>query len=287
MTNLYFLLLAAAMAAWTLGIRLLRRPSPQPTATLMSKGKAIFLACCLWTIGTFLVFGVTALSINAPLIVISLIFSFSFLVLALMLIGKSRIDDGLLAAVAPLPLLLFLVLEVAPLLENHIIPMLESEPAEFTTACKSAGANYIRQPATPVHSVAYRWIGESSRDYVRYEVGRYGRIGSKDGGGLGKRYTRLNDALNFKMPEGTTAQERMKSADVLVTYRVLPESELRKAPIAQGLVTRELIVTDQRDGQVLATLVYVVDLNDRRICGPIVDNVLSEYSFLAKALTLE
>lgn len=286
MTTFLLLLAATVLAAWIVGISSLRRPF-LPPSTSFNKSAAYFLGCLLWLASTLLVFFAAALSINVTVIAISLGFSLTFFILALVLIHKQRIAQGLLAAAAPLPLLLFLAFEVTPLLNNHIIPMLESEPAEFTAACKSVGASYLRSPATPVHSIAYRWIGDSKRDYVRYEIGRYGRIGGMDGGGFGKRYPRLEEALNFKMHEGATYQERVTSADIQVTYRVSPESELRKAPIHQGLVTRELTVTDQRDGQVLATLVYVVDLSDRRICGPIVDNELSENTFLAKALALE
>lgn len=289
MATLFILLAAAVLAAWTLGIWLLRRTSSQPSATSISKGIAYFVACCVWAVGAYLVFVLALLSINATLIAVSLGFSLTFLLLALVLVHKSWTAHGMLAAAAPLPLLIFLAFVVNPLLENHIIPMLESEPAEFTDACRNAGANYIRPPATLVHSIAYRWIGNSSRDYVCYTMTRYGRVGGMyGGGGCGEeRYPKLKEALNFKKLDGATSEERKKVADVLVTYRVSPESELQKAPVAQGLVTRELTVTDQRDGQLLATLMYVVDLHDHRICGPIVDGVFNEHAFLAKALALD
>lgn len=221
-------------------------------------------------------------------VVISLGFSVSFLLLALVLIHKLRTGIGLLTAAAPLPLFLLLVFVVMPLLTNHVIPMLETEPAEFTAACRNAGANYLRSPAKPVHSILYKWVGSSGRDVVYYKLGRYGRIEQMwDGSAPGERYPRLEAALKAKPHEGVSQQERLASADVVVTYRVSPESELRKAPVIQGLVTRELTVVDQRDGQLLATLIYVVDRGDRRICGPLVNGVLSEHAFLAKALALD
>lgn len=207
-------------------------------------------------------------------------------------------------ALASPPLIVFVMFWVSAIVETDVIPLFEHESPAFTAACKNAGAQFFNTPATPVRSIAYD--SKHEQDYSRYKLGKYGRLGEM--GGFDKRFPRFDEAVeftehrqkNYGLPPNSPgsyirifpkSNSRISAtsmtADILVTYQLSPEDEFTKAPIHQGPVTHKLTVTDRRDGQTLATLRYVVDTKDRRICGPLIDDVLSEKAFLAKALGLE
>lgn len=104
-------------------------------------------------------------------------------------------------------------------------------------------------------------------------------------GGKRYRYPRLERAL--RSDQHDYQDNEINSADILVTYSLSPDYKVSNAPFGNGLAVYELLVTDQRDRKMIATMRYIIDQDDRRICGPIRDNVLSENAFLAKALALE
>lgn len=174
----------------------------------------------------------------------------------------------------------------------------------FTAACKDAGEHFFRRPSKPVHSIELD--GQSMM--ARYGVGRHGRLQTFQIGVMGTPMPRFDKAIKFidarepgppirykrRWPNARTLRKRYSgvvvdasSANVLVTFHSYPRDELRKAQDAQGPVTHELVVTDRRDGVLLATMKYVVDWKDHRICGPIHNHVLSEKAFLARALDFQ
>lgn len=194
-------------------------------------------------------------------------------------------------ALASPPLILIVIFKLYIEVTTYVVPLFEHESSAFAEACKSSGAQYLKPPAKPASSIAHDWNGDHELGYSRYELGRYGRLGGM--GGFDKRIPRFDEAIIFTEYKRTSNAGLSTSAtgsyvrtyskdishrfavstltaDILITHRVSPEEELSKAPINQGPVTHELTVTDRRDDQLLATLKYVVDQRDRRICGPII-----------------
>ncbi|MCC6208763.1 MAG: hypothetical protein IT488_11495 [Gammaproteobacteria bacterium] len=276
---------AVISTIWLIG-RILRSRTKTDEAPAVYKGIVLLIAFCMWAFSAYAIYALAHFSINQTVIDLVFYSNFIFLVVAFVLILKNKTVAGLSVAVAPLPAVVMCVVILNAVME-YVVPLFETESPEFTEACKNTGAQFFRTPTLPVSSISYHWTGKSTRGFAIYELGRYGRLAGMSGGGLDKHYPRLKEALKFNEHKPPANDDFQPLADIIVTYRIFPEEELAKAPIHQGPVTHELTVTDQRDGQTLATMRYVIDQKDRRICGPISNNVLSEYDFLAKALALE
>lgn len=285
-------------------------PASHTSASLVFKGTIYFLIVLFWGISAYLAYIVSLLSINETIVAIVGWSSVGCLAVALVLVSRQKIYRAVAVALAPAPVLIIGVLWLGNLLRIYIVPLFETEPREFTTACKDVGAHFFKMPALPVHSIAY----DPSENIIGlYKTGRYGRLGQI--GGFDAPMPRFDAAIEFTehrrgygdgitstdsgsyvrlMPKSNDLNDRYRgnvveslTADVLVTYRVFPKEELAKAPIAQGPVTHELTVTDRRDGQEIASMRYVIDQKGHHICGPMKNNVLSEKAFLAKALGLD
>jgi len=209
------------------------------------------------------------------------------------------------------PFILYIVLAIFSILYpafNFIKP----DPTNFVTDCQTAGVHFFKLPAKPVHSVAFDWEGEFDPGIGYYTQGFKGRIHeasrilatSRIDGRIpfsekviefterkhnysGVYLPDFRDAPYVRFPrEGKSLGIESLTADVVVTYQFLHPEERLKADSNQRSVGYDLTVTDRRDGQKIATMRYFVDLSDGRICGPFTNNVLSEKSFLAKALGL-
>jgi len=73
------------------------------------------------------------------------------------------------------------------------------------------------------------------------------------------------------------------TADALVTYKI---SKLTSANAGVDLEQVIVRVSDRRDAQTLATLQYVWDRQNRKLCGTTSDGVLDELSFIKKLSNL-
>lgn len=204
-------------------------------------------------------------------------------------------------ALAPAPALIAIVFAAAGI-DEYIVPIIEAPPSEYTTACTDAGEHFYRFPSKPVHSIAF----DVQAVVTRYKTRRYAGLDLINGyeisfsprfgnaiqfidvrqSGKAVRYRRIWTMSSSSRKHVTDNFVTATSADVLVSYHIYPKKELAKVPIEQGPVIHELTVTDRRDGALLATMKYVVDKKDGRICGPIHNHVLSEKEFLVKALNL-
>lgn len=222
------------------------------------------------------------------------------------LCSKGQNDKGLLVAFLTWPTasLVGIALRIGQSTVSDFISDHKSPSSEFVLACKSAGVNFLTKPTTPVRSIAYDWV-ESHEPYLpnrnHFILNASGRIESSmetlprfsapiefvesrccrfEGGplnGIGPFIRRPTGKLTdyFGITELT--------ADALVTYKI------SKLTSANGGVDLEQVivrVSDRRDAQTLATLQYVWDRKNRKLCGTTSDGVLDELSFIQKAVNL-
>jgi hypothetical protein len=271
------------------------------------------VAFCLWAIGAYISYALAHLSINQTVVNIVLFSCFPFLIIALILLYKQKHISGLIIAVAPLPLFMFLVTWLIPMTMTYIMPLFETESPEFIAACEDAGVKLFEKPVAPVRSIAYDfdpkrisgWSGAS-----RVEVDKNGR--TLGFGGFSKRNSmeatkvaifefterRAGDGAGaalinpsapyYLFPTRDTNQPYYGvddlSADVLAFLDVDKPDEYRKAAISQGVVRYQITLTDRRSGAVLGVQVFVVDRLNHRACGVNVDNVISPSAFVFDAI---
>lgn len=169
---------------------------------------------------------------------------------------------------------------------------------EFDLACKAAGPHYMKKPTTIVESIAYDWKpstyppdtnyfkldargnvsnlrGGSPRfpDVIKFIEGRCCQFEGAPTNGIRPFVRRLNSGEYFGIPELT--------ADALVTYKV---SSVEVPSSKNLLKTVDIIVTDRRDGQTLATLRYLLDQQGRRGCGVTSNEAMDEQAFIRRAV---
>ena len=168
---------------------------------------------------------------------------------------------------------------------------------EFDLACKDAGARYIASPLTPIQSIAYDWQPATEAPSINFfSVSERGNIANRRGGvpefppsiqftesrccrfegrPLNKvgPYTRHpNNGAYFGVTE--------LSADALVTFKTSQTDQQGGQP----LQIVDIAVSDRRDGQLLATLRYVLDEERQRGCGVTSNGIMDETAFIAKAV---
>jgi hypothetical protein len=154
-------------------------------------------------------------------------------------------------------------------------------PSEYIRVCKTAGVRILARPRAPVTSVALDYVPLPVREpKTRYEFSIGGTLQNVQYGA-----PRLDKHLVFfdhrhwsgtdpSQPHFTRFQRgqppanvRESSADVRVVDTVENAEEFQKPLLEQRMITHRLRVTDQRNGDVLAEMVYVVDVKRRRGCG--------------------
>jgi hypothetical protein len=214
--------------------------------------------------------------------------------------GKGR--QAAIVLALPLPLVMS-VLYIFTVGTDAISSFFERE-SSFTSACRTAGAKFYKLPTLPVHSIAYDWQSGAAPTYNDYSLEFGGRVSS-----LSRPDSRLPSTITFTerkrsdwggVPSGAPDPYvrfprdgdfygiTALTADVLVEYRLTPpEEELRKSDTDQGVVVYELIVTDRRNGEKLASLRYVLDAQNKRACGLTENNVINERMFVLKAIGVQ
>ncbi len=186
---------------------------------------------------------------------------------------------------------------------GYVVSLFERDSPAFTSACKTAGAQFYKLPASPVRSLAYDWEGEYAPPFNYFTLGFGGRVSS-----LGIRDFPYPPAIEFterrhsnregllvgapgpyvRFPrQGAFYGIETLTADALVSYQLTPADELGKAMVEQGMVRYELTVTDRRNGEKLAFLRYIIDSKKRRACGSTGDNTLDERTFVLKAVGVQ
>lgn len=188
-------------------------------------------------------------------------------------------------------------------LGNWAFTTTKPDSEAFVLACKSAGPKYKRRPTDPVRSVAFTWDTSISPTFNQFSVSQGTRMTSY--GRFDPTYRELFDYIEKKSyaPGGVPNQGQDEpyirfpqsgdyygipelTADILVHYKISPESELRKAANDQGIVKYLVTIIDRRTHEELATLQYAVDAKNRRGCGLTSDRGLSVHEFVLSSLGL-
>jgi hypothetical protein len=211
---------------------------------------------------------------------------------------------GLLIAFSAWPVasLVGIAVVLGRLAVSNFVSDHESPTPEFELACKSAGAKYLVKPRTPVRSIAYDWEGRGPRQTNTFELAKSGRIRSES-----FQRARLPASIEFieerccanrgspLTGEGPYIREpnsgnlnyfgvKELSADALVTYAI---STLGTSAPGAELTQVNLTVSDRRDGQTLATLKYVSDAKNRKMCEATSEGTIDEAVFVRKAIGLD
>jgi hypothetical protein len=226
---------------------------------------------------------------------------FGFTFAAWKMCARGQNAKGLLIAFLPWPLasVVGMAVVLGRLAVSNFVSDREPLVPEFELACKSAGARYLAKPGTPVRSIAYDWEGRGPRETNTFELAKSGRIKSESfqraplpasikfieerccanrgspstGEGPYIRQPNSSDVNYFGVKELT--------ADALVTYAI--STSTAGAQLTQVSLT----VSDRRDGRTLATLQYVSDATNKKMCGATSEGTIDEAAFLRKAIGLD
>lgn len=212
-------------------------------------------------------------------------------------IKKEKIGEGAKSAfVLALPMPIVSAIHVVYLIGSNAILFVIPDSETFSSECKTAGAQFIKPPDSPVHSIAYYRETKHAPHFTSLGVSWGSRISSiryynqprhptleftETGPNIvGSPYTRHPTA-------GSEYGVDALTADVLVKFNMSPENELTKALGSQGVVNYELTVIDRRTNEKLAFLHYVTDTINGRACGLMGEKSLSESAFILKAIGLQ
>jgi hypothetical protein len=202
-------------------------------------------------------------------------------------VKKAQIGKGPQAAIVlVLPLFAVLVLGQIALLGGSAISWLMPDSEAFNLACKKAGAQYHKMPSQAVHSIAYDWTGNVAPPALNSYPHPPGiEFTERKRSDLEGRPESGPDGPYIRFPKaGPYYAINEFTADVLVKTNVDPEEELRKAPVNRGPVTYDVLVTDRRTSEQLATLRYAIDAKSGRICGLPEGNKKDLSSFVLKSI---
>lgn len=154
---------------------------------------------------------------------------------------------------------------------------------DFAEACKGAQVHIVARPTQPAKSIAFDFSPRVKRELkTYYRLTSGGRIlGTGD---VDWYATRRNQIAYWEerntWTSGSSRPQYMRfqqrgpstpidslSADILVMAEISDPAELDKPVAAQGLIRYALTATDRRDGKLLGTMVYVIDMVRNRACG--------------------
>lgn len=194
------------------------------------------------------------------------------------------------------------VVALASMLVFPALSSFKSNSPKFDLACKDVGPRFMAKPASAVESLAYDWepatypprINYFTMDArgnvsnlqgnlprfpksIKFTEGRCCQFEGAPTNGVRPFIRRMNDGGNdasyFGVPD--------LSADVLVKYEV---SRIDPTDRESSLESVGISVWDRRDGQLLATMRYLLDRQARRGCGSTSDGVMDEQMFVRKAI---
>lgn len=258
---------------------------------------------------SFFAFMMAVFSINQTVINLVLIYCFFCFLIAQIFSFFERAAGALFFSILPAPGLWAFIFSMV-YFQNEIYPRFQTEKPEFTAACKTAVASFFNTPASPPSSLAYDWNGEHKPETGPYVLGKFGRI-AQIGAYIGrssefdnsikftqiKRYSDYGLAVTgpkYKLVDGYSGDSIYTShgnnyvnelkADILVYIKTSPEGEIDKNRTLQGTVIYDVSITDRRTSQKISSMRYVINQQDKRICGPMSNGVLSLYEFITKSL---
>lgn len=175
-------------------------------------------------------------------------------------------------------------------------------PKDYIEACKSAGIRISKSPKTPVTSVVLDYVPSPVREMKRRYEFNFG--GQLDGVSSGLTQPQVEEQIDvfevrteygpdkpewqFLKFQGTKKRTFVKemSAQVRVVDTIENSEEFHKPLWQQSMVKHHLKVTDLRNGDELAEMIYVVDLKNRRGCGVNAKNAIDVDTFILKAIAV-
>jgi hypothetical protein len=173
-------------------------------------------------------------------------------------------------------------------------------PKDYIEACKSAGIRILQSPKTPVTSVVLDYAPSPIREMKRrYEFSFGGQLDS-----VGSAYWQPQVEEQIEVFEertiygpdkpdwqffkfhGAKTRTLVKemSAQVRVVDTIENSEEFQKPLWKQGMVKHHLKVTDLRNGDELAEMIYIVDLKNRRGCGVNAKNAIDVDAFILQTI---
>lgn len=173
---------------------------------------------------------------------------------------------------------------------------------DFAEACKGAKVHIVARPTEPAKSIALDFSPRVRREVKTYY--RLTRNGGVEGTGDVFWYADRRDQTEFWEERNTWASNSPRpqylhfqqngpsipidslSADVLVMMEISDPVELDKPVQAQGPIRYALTATDRRDGKLLGTMVYVIDMAHNRACGANSDYRIDVERFMLEAAAI-
>jgi hypothetical protein len=228
--------------------------------------------------------------------IIGLLTTFSFV------LSRTRIK-GLAPALACLQIpIIFLALHVGSRIERTLAQNRPSPP-ELQDACRNAGAEYLAQPSEPVKSIAYDWPpGSTPPYYTHFRLDARGNLLELRYGIDARTFPaqieyiearccrEMGTAASGKMPFIRWVGNSLANQPVPdITADVLVQLSRTDRPVERHksqLSKIEAVVTDRRDGKILAKLHYALDERNRRACGFTSPGTMDEKEFVMKAIGL-
>lgn len=211
-------------------------------------------------------------------------------------IKKARAGEGVKSAfVLSLPMPIVSAMHVVYLIGSNAVAFAVPDSETFSSECKTAGAQFIKPPDSPVHSIAYYRETKHPPHFTSLSVSWGTHISSlsydNPPGHPTLEFTETGPNIvgapyTHRPTTGSEYGVDALTADVLVKFNMSPEDELQKALGSQGVVNYELTVIDRRTNEKLAFLHYVTDTINRRACGLMGEKKLSESAFILKAIGL-
>jgi hypothetical protein len=191
---------------------------------------------------------------------------------------------------------------VAMAMAASTAPALAAPGGQFAEACKGAGVHIVASPVRPARSIALDWSPRVRRQLkTYYELSSTGRI--KAIGAIFWTARRANQTafweerlsetgakprapyLRHQQSAGPVPIDAL-TADILVVDNVSDPAEFDQPVKLQGVIRHALTATDRRDGRLLGTMVYVIDMAGRRACGANAKNAIDVEAFMLQAAAI-
>ena len=212
--------------------------------------------------------------------------------------SKGNGRAGVVLASLTVPVGLFAAIAAIELwsMKEALLRKNEATPKEVTEMCQSAGAKFLAKPSKRVQSIAFDWQTKfdwARMSYINSDAGKFGQfrflheIKYPETIQFIEQKARRNPQSEKQFPyeRKPTAGEFVGvpelTADVLVTYDY---KKLSKSDARNSYLLTDIVVSDRRSGEVLATLQYVTgDKSNWPICGETSPGEINIAEFIFKA----